>query len=96
MMTAWYKNPDGSWKKDFVIGGSKATVSSPDRSDYFRPYEKSGNELVIDGYRWALAHYWEPIAVSHFLITSEGEDYSTSPIYQNPGWTILAGDGAKF
>jgi hypothetical protein len=95
-MTPWYQKPDGSWNDDFIIGGGVATVSSPDRSDYLRPYEKNGRELVYDGYRWAMAHYWEPIATSNFRLSSVGGDDSTSPIYQNPGWTTNAGDGAQF
>jgi hypothetical protein len=55
-----------------------------------RPYEKTGKELVYEGYRWTMAHYLSPIATQHFLITSENDDTSTSPIYQNPGWSIEA------
>jgi hypothetical protein len=65
-------------------------VSTPERSVYFRPYERKGDELVYDGYRWHMAHYLNPIAYEHFLITSEDNDVSTSPIYQNPGWPTAA------
>lgn len=77
----WYEDdPSLTW------GGAGATVSSPDRSMYLRPYELSGNELVYNGYKWHMAHYLTPIAIQHFLITSEGNDVTSSPIYQNPGW----------
>ena len=78
-------------------GGSTATVSSSSESDYLRPYRVnlgSGN-LVADGYRWAFAHYLDPIAKEHFLITS-APDGSESVIYQNPGWSTDAGSGAIF
>lgn len=69
---------------------ANANVSAPSASDYLRPYEKTGKELVYEGYRWTMAHYLSPIATQHFLITSENDDTSTSPIYQNPGWSIEA------
>lgn len=65
-------------------GTATSLVSSPAVSNYLRPYEKNGNELVKDGYKWTMAHYLNPIAAQHFLITSTGGD---SPIYQNPGWS---------
>lgn len=75
---------------DLTYGTATATVSAPSVSDYLRPYEKTGKELVYGGYKWDMAHYLEPIATQHFLITSVGGDVSTSPIYQNPGWSTVA------
>lgn len=93
-MQNWYKNSDGSSRLKY--GTSTANVSSPERSMYLRPYEKVTNSLVYEGYRWAMAHYLSPIAVQHFLITSsDGSTIATSPIYQNPGWTTTAGQGAQ-
>lgn len=71
--------------------GSQSTVSDPALSPYLRPYEKSPVSMVYEGYRWNMAHYLSPIAISHFLITSQENDLSTSPIYQNPGWPTIAG-----
>ena len=73
-----------------TYGTANSNVSSPDLSLYLRPYQKTGAELVYDGYGWTMAHYLEPIALEHFLLTSENNDPSTSPIYQNPGWPIGA------
>jgi hypothetical protein len=87
-MQDWYEN------ENLVYDGGSANVSSPNRSNYLRPYEKTGNELVYDGYRWAMAHYLQPIAIQHFLITSQNNDVNTSPIYQNPGWPTIANQGA--
>lgn len=87
-MKDWY----GS---DLVYGTENANVSSPDRSMYLRPYEKVEKSLVYNGYKWAMAHYLQPIAVQHFLITSEDKQaIDTSPIYQNPYWGTSAGQGA--
>lgn len=74
--------------------GDKSTVSSPTLSMYLRPYEKTTTSLVYNGYRWNMAHYLNPIANQHFLITSsEGNNVETSPIYQNPGWPTSANQG---
>jgi len=72
--------------------GNQSTVSSPSLSLYLRPYEVIPTSIVIDGLKWKMAHYLSPIAVQHFMITSiDGSDVSTSTIYQNPGWPIMAG-----
>ncbi|MGQ1889901.1 RagB/SusD family nutrient uptake outer membrane protein [Thermophagus sp. OGC60D27] len=72
------------------------TVSSPSLSEYLRPYQiVQSNNNYYDGLNFTEAHYLEPIAVQHFLITAEdGQTISTSPIYQNPGWSTVAGQGA--
>ncbi|NLP56862.1 RagB/SusD family nutrient uptake outer membrane protein [Lutibacter sp. B1] len=82
--------PMQEWYTNLNYENASANVSSPSRSDYLRPYEKTGNELVYDGYSWNMAHYLQPIAIQHFLITSEGNDVESSPIYQNPGWPKTA------
>jgi hypothetical protein len=93
-MKSWY-----SLKPADSNGSPIAKVSSRDRSEYLRPYEKTSvNNLAYDGAKWCLAHYLSPIATEHFLVSAvgnglpEGEevDYSKSPIYQNPGWGIDA------
>lgn len=89
----------GPMKNSYAAGilkysiGDKSTVSDPARSIYLRPYEKTTTSLVFEGYRWNMAHYLNPIAIQHFLITSEANDPTTSPIYQNPGWPIEANMG---
>ena len=69
-----------------------SNVSSPELSDYLRPYEILKNNRAYEGYGWHMAHYLSPIALQHFMITSDGNDenYSDSPIYQNPYWPIQA------
>jgi len=75
--------------------GDGSNVSDPALSNYLRPYELSKTSLAYNGYKWAMAHYLSPIATQHFLITSkDGKDVSTSPIYQNPGWSTTPNTGA--
>lgn len=73
--------------------GDASTVSDPAISPYFRPYEKTPNYIYYGGLKWAMAHYLSPIAVKHFILTSDG-DVNASVIYQNPNWPIAASQGA--
>ena len=75
--------------------GDASTVSDPSLSTYLRPYERTTTSLAYNGYKWAMAHYLQPIATSNFLITSKNNDVTTSPIYQNPGWLVTANSGAQ-
>lgn len=94
-MKEWYKNSSGGYDLSYGLDTPGAYISPPDRSDYLRPYEKSRKSLVLDGYRWNMAHYLSPIAVEHFILTSDTDNLSASPIYQNPGWPITAGQGPE-
>jgi hypothetical protein len=73
--------------------GDKSTVSDPSLSSYLRIYQKNTTTLAYNGYRWAMAHYLNPIAIQHFLITSPNNDVAGSPIYQNPDWPTKANTG---
>lgn len=67
-------------------------VSSPSLSDYLRPNQVTSINQYYNGLYFYEAHYLDPIAVQHFMITSpDGSTVSQSPIYQNPGWPITAG-----
>lgn len=69
----------------------ESNVSSPSLSDYLRPFEILKSNRAYAGYGWFMAHYLEPIAMQHFMITSEESDnYTDSPIYQNPYWPVKA------
>jgi hypothetical protein len=90
-MQSWYKATDLKYGV-----GDASNVSDPARSQYLRPYETTPTSLAYNGYKWAMAHYLSPIATQHFLITSkDGLDASTSPIYQNPGWSTAPNTGAQ-
>lgn len=67
-------------------------VSSPSLSDYLRPNQVTSTNQYYNGLYFYEAHYLDPTAVQHFMITSpDGSTVSQSPIYQNPGWPITAG-----
>ena len=74
-----------------------SNVSSPFVSDYLRPYEILKNNRAYEGYGWHMAHYLNPIAMQHFMITStdDNANYSDSPIYQNPYWGTQANSPAE-
>lgn len=74
-----------------------SNVSSPSASNYLRPYEIFKNNPAYKGYGWHMAHYLNPIAMQHFMITSTDDDlsYSDSPIYQNPYWSTQANSTAE-
>ena len=97
-MQHWYKNTDGTSQLiEAGTPGKTANVSKQSESLYLRPYRIniSDQNLVRDGYRWANAHYLEPIAIQHFLITATATgDPTSSVIYQNPGWPTEANTGA--
>ncbi|MDR0506184.1 MAG: RagB/SusD family nutrient uptake outer membrane protein [Dysgonamonadaceae bacterium] len=83
---------------DFLAGNpgglrENVNVSPQSFGKYLAPYHIISNNHVYNGYRWNMAHYLEPIAIQHFLITG-ASDVSASPLYQNPGWTLTAGEGA--
>lgn len=69
-------------------------VSPKSFGNYLAPYHIMQNNRVYNGYGWRMAHYLDPIAVQHFLITGDG-DVNASPLYQNPGWPVQAGLGAQ-
>ena len=96
-MQDWYID-ENTGKSILVYGldNLESNVSSPERSPYLRPYEISSKSLVLDGYRWAMAHYLSPIAIQHFLITSDNNNVEISPIYQNPGWPTIPNEGALY
>ena len=75
----------------YGAANNAAVVSDPALGDYLRPHQIRSNADSYKGSRWAMAHYLSPIAAQHFIITSTGNDGTTSPIYQNPGWTLTAG-----
>ena len=86
---------DKTYELIYGVDNPEANVSSPELSDYLRPYQIA-RTLVYDGYTWKMAHYLNPIAIKHFQLTSNtGGDYADSPIYQNPGWPLRANEAAE-
>ena len=91
VMQNWYKPSDV-----IADGSSSATVSSRNKSEYFRPHEIiEANNNFYDGLTWKMAHYLEPLPLRQFLLTAP--DHSTmskSPMYQNPYWPMEANKSA--
>lgn len=78
-------------------GEENPNVSSYKNSGkYLCPYRivSKNNSIYDAGYNWCEAHYLTPIAIKHFRITASNPgDLSTSIIYQNPGWPLVANEG---
>lgn len=67
--------------------GKDSNVSSPEESEYLRPYRVIPNQRCADGFTWSMAHYLDPIRIDQFQITApDGHTVEDSPIYQNPYW----------
>src|SRR3546814_14668924 len=76
-MQNWYVDENGDSRLiEAGTPGETANVSKRSESLYLRPYRinLSGTNLVKDGYRWTAAHYLEPIAIQHFIITARSAE----------------------
>ena len=94
-MEEWYYDDKGNLTL-LADGSSKAHVSSPDRCESIRPFERYSEQAGYNGAIWRMAHYLQPIAVKHFQVSAmSGADVTTSPIYQNPYWPIVADQVAE-
>lgn len=79
-------------------GSGNAVVSSPDLSEYLRPYEKNmtANNLYRNGYTWHLAHYLQPLPTEEMRLTSPDQlSVDQSTLYQNPYWPTEPGLAAE-
>ena len=95
-MKDWYNTgPDESTILIYGLSNDRSNVSAPELGVYLRPYEILSRSLVLGGYKWTMAHYLTPIAIQNFMNTTENNDVSQSPIYQNPGWPLSANQGAN-
>lgn len=94
-----WNTPMQSWYTGLKYdGSSSANVSSPELSEYLRPYQKnmSSGNLFKNGLTWSMAQYLEPLPIKQFLLTSS--DYQSielSPLYQNPYWPTVADQPAE-
>ena len=87
-MTAWYDN----LKAD---GSNDSNVSSPERSEYLRPFERIIGQTCYDGCTWRMAHYLNPLPINEMMLTSpDGASPDQSVLYQNPYWPMVAGQPA--
>ncbi|NCC10683.1 MAG: RagB/SusD family nutrient uptake outer membrane protein [Bacteroidia bacterium] len=92
-----WNTPMESWYTDLVADNTeKSNVSSKSKSDYLRPYERYSGQSCYTGMTWKMAHYLCPIMVKQFQLTAlTPSDLSTSPIYQNPYWPLIADQSAE-
>ena len=86
-----WNTPMQAWYTDLLYDGSDASnVSSPNVSEYLRPYQKNSKQTCYNGFTWRMAHYLHPIMIKQFLITApDNKTVENSPIYQNPYWPIV-------
>lgn len=92
-MTHYY-----NFTADNYNGSNSATVSSPELSDYLRPYEKNmtQNNLFRNGYTWHMAHYLQPLPIREMQLTAPDHvTVSESSLYQNPYWPLETDASAK-
>lgn len=87
-----WNTPMESWYTNLIADGTQdANVSAKDKSEYLRPYQRYAAQAGYGGMTWKMAHYLQPIMAKQFQLTSSnGSDVSTSTIYQNPYWPMVA------
>lgn len=82
-----------------IVNPSTGNMSSSASSVYILPYEKVLDNNTIakqGGFLFTPAHYLEPIGVAVFRQTaSNPNDFTSSSVYQNPGWKYEASTGAS-
>ena len=79
-----------------VDGGTGNMSSKEVSGDYIHPYQISKvNNSAFNGYNFTPAHYLSPLPQSVFRQTASGDqtDLTTSNVYQNPGWPLIANQG---
>lgn len=82
-----------------IVDAAKGNMSSQDLSAYICPYQKvtANNSIAKQGgFLFSKAQYLEPIGAAAFRQTAvDPDNFSSSVIYQNPGWKIEASTGAQ-
>lgn len=92
-----WNTPMEEWYNNLIADtdNSKSNVSSKELSEYLRPFQTYRTKNGFDGATWHMAHYLNPIGISHLLLTSPtGTDAAASVIYQNPYWPVAADQSA--
>lgn len=76
------------------------SISTSEISKYLLPYERvtENNPIATQGgFKFNVAHYLEPIGMAAFRQTAtDKNDFETSVIYQNPGWSKTADTAPTF
>lgn len=98
-MLYWGSNYETQLADLCKVDPAEGNMSSPDLSKYILPYEKiTKNNLIAGqkGFLFTPAHYLNPIGMAVFRQTaSDKNDFTSSVVYQNPGWKIEGDTGAQ-
>ena len=98
-MLYWGSNYETQLADLCKVDPAEGNMSSPDLSKYILPYEKiTKNNLIAGqkGFLFTPAHYLSPIGMAVFRQTaSDKNDFTSSVVYQNPGWKIEGDTGAQ-
>ncbi len=91
---AWTSADGTALTKVDVEGGTGNMSSESVSGVYIHPYQISKvNNSVFNGYNFTPAHYLYPLAQSVFRKSSSDSSLDGSVVYQNPGWSKVAGNG---
>lgn len=79
-----------------TAGANISAKSDPyAESKYLMPFRKNGANIGFNGLNWNQNRYLYPISNREFRLTTKqagSNDYATSSIYQNPGWSMNDSD----
>lgn len=92
-----WNTPMEEWYTNLTYDiGAESTVSSPQKSEYIRPYEKNSTQYGYNGLTWKMGHYLSPISTKEILLSSpDGITPDASKIYQNPYWSNAGSEPAS-
>lgn len=90
-MEDWYDDDKGV-STLLADGTDKANVSSKEKSEYLRPFERTSTQAGYNGCTWKMAHYLNPIMVKQFQLTGSSD---SKILYQNPYWPVVADQPAE-
>lgn len=98
-MLYWGSVYEDMFVKQCKVDSNEGNMSDPKSSSYILPYEKITNNNSIarqKGFMFKKAHYLQPIGRAVFRQTATNpNDFTTSVVYQNPGWKYEAGTSAQ-
>ena len=90
------------WNSGFELGyieftemSGKNRMSSKDLGDYMYVYKRRADDAAFNGWTWKMAHYLSPISINEIRLASETGNVEASNIYQNPYWSLQAGEAAQ-
>ena len=98
-MLYWGSVYEQQLKDKCIVNPKEGNMSSKELGNYILPYEKvtENNSIARQhGFLFETANYLTPISMATFRQTATNpSDFSTSVVYQNPGWDYQANTSAK-